>query len=436
MLSREENELVTRTGPGTAMGEVLRRYWIPAFLSRELPEPDCPPVRVGLLGEKLLGFRDSAGRVGLVEEFCPHRRASLWFGRNEEGGLRCVYHGWKFDVDGNCLEQMNEPEPFCHKVRLKAYPTVELGDVTWAYMGPAERMPPPPKFEWTQVPQSHRHVSKVWQECNWLQALEGGIDTSHAPILHRTLSAKTNRPGIPVQGPFVRGKAPLLEVDPTDYGYRYVGIRPLDDDKTYARSYHFVLPFTQIRPQQLGRALGRGLVGTSDRDMIAGHMWVPIDDENCMVWNWMYSFGAEGLSEEDRLERGIGNGPENVEQSGEFRCFRNKRNDWMIDRQVQKTETFTGIEGINTQDRAIQEGMGPTVDRSKEHLGPADRAIIATRRLLLQAVKTVREGGNPPGTDTSYYQARAIEKIFPRGLGWREELLPAMYVDAGTLAAK
>ena len=194
-----------------------------------------------------------------------------------------------------------------------------------------------------------------WEECNWLQALEGGIDTSHAPILHRTITPNTSRPGIPVQGPFVRGRAPLLEVDVTDYGYRYVGIRPLNDNKTYVRSYHFVMPFTQIRPQQLGRAMGGG-----DRTNIAGHIWVPIDDENCMVWNWMYSFGEEGLTEADRLERGNGNGPDYVETSGEFRSFRNKTNNRMIDHQVQKHETFTGIDGINTQDRAVQEGMGPT----------------------------------------------------------------------------
>ena len=430
MLSPEENKLATEIGKGTPMGATLRRYWVPALLGRELPAPDCPPVRVKLMGERLVAFRDSAGRVGLVEEFCPHRRASLWFGRNEEGGLRCVYHGWKFDVEGTCLEQMNEPEPFCHKVHLAAYPTVEMGDVIWVYLGPREKMPPPPKFEWTQVPASHRHVSKVWEECNWLQALEGGIDTSHAPILHRTITPSTARPGIPVQGPFVRGKAPTLEVDVTDYGYRYVGIRPLDADQTYVRSYHFVMPFHQIRPQQLGRG-----IGGRDRPMIAGHIWVPIDDENCMVYNWMYSFGEEGLSHEDRMERGNGNGPDYVEQAGEFRSFRNRHNNWMIDRQVQKSETFTGIEGINTQDRAVQEGMGPIVDRSKEHLGPADRAIIATRRLLLQAAKTVAEGGSPPGVDDSYYSARAIEKIFPNTATWRETVLPDMYAGEAFLAA-
>src|SRR5437867_9612663 len=159
MLSIEENELLTRIGPDTPMGETLRRYWMPALLSWELGAPDCPPVRVKLLGEDLVAFRDSSGRVGLLGELCPHRRASLWLGRNEENGLRCAYHGWKYDVAGNCVDQMNEPEPFCHKIHLKAYPTVEMGGVIWAYMGPRERVPAPLGFEWTRAPESHRHVS-------------------------------------------------------------------------------------------------------------------------------------------------------------------------------------------------------------------------------------------------------------------------------------
>jgi phthalate 4,5-dioxygenase len=430
MLTREENELVTRTGPGTPMGEVMRRYWIPALISSELPEPDCPPARVQLLGEQLVAFRDTEGRIGLLDEFCPHRRVSLWLGRNEESGLRCVYHGWKFDVAGTCVDQMNEPPDcsFAHKVRTTAYPTVELGGIIWAYMGPREKMPPPPEFEWTLVPETHRHVSKVIEECNWLQALEGGIDTSHAPILHRTISATTNKAGVPLLGPFVRGKAPTLEVEVTDYGYRYVGIRPLEEEETYVRAYHYVMPFTQIRPQQFR------IRGSRVRPRAAGHFWVPMDDENCMVWNWMYSFGDEPLTEEDRLERDSGNGPDHVDPRT-FRSKVNRRNGWLIDRQVQKTETFTGIEGINAQDRGVQESMGPIVDRSKEYLGPADRAIIVTRRLLLQAVKTVEDGGDPPGVDTSYYQARAVERILPKGVQWREALLPEMYPGAEPVAA-
>ena len=418
MLTCEENELVTRIGPQTAMGDVIRRYWVPALMSCELPEPDCAPVRVPLLGEKLVAFRDTQGRIGLVDEFCPHRRASLWFGRNEGSGLRCVYHGWKFDVEGKCLEQMNEPEPFCHKVRLTAYPTVEIGGLVWAYMGPREKMPAPPAFEWTQVPETHRHVSKVWEECNWLQALEGGIDTSHAPILHRTITRNTNRPGVPVQGPFVRGKAPILEVDLTDYGYRYVGIRPLDDDKTYVRSYHFVMPFTQIRPQQLGRAMGGG-----DRTNIAGHIWVPMDDYNCMVYNWMYSTTDAPLTEEDRREYGIGNGPDFVDQKT-FRSKQNRSNNYGLNREVQRNESFTGIDGINQQDRALQESMGPIVDRSKEHLGPGDKAIGQARRMLRQAVLTVKDGGNPAGTGTSYYHIRAGEEVLPNDADWHQIMAP------------
>ena len=237
MLSREENELLTRTGPGTAMGEAMRRYWIPALLAREIAGPDGPPVRVRLLGEDLVAFRDSDGRIGLLDEYCPHRRASLWFGRNEECGLRCVYHGWKFAVDGSCVDQMNEPEEnqFKHKVSVTAYPTCELGGLVWAYMGPAEKIPPLPKFAWTQVPETHRHVSKVIQECNWLQGLEGGLDTSHAPILHRLLKDDAGRGGIKPSNPYVRAGAPRLVVDITDYGYQYTGIRRLGDAEMHAR---------------------------------------------------------------------------------------------------------------------------------------------------------------------------------------------------------
>jgi phthalate 4,5-dioxygenase oxygenase subunit len=186
MLPRKENEWLTRVGPATPMGDTLRRYWVPACLSTELAAPDCPPMRVKILGEDLVAFRDSDGRIGLLDEFCPHRRVSLFFGRNEECGLRCVYHGWKFDVEGNCLDQLNEPpeHQFKQHIHITAYPTVEYGGIVWAYMGPADKLPAPPKFAWTQVPETHRHVTKVVQECSWLQALEGGLDTSHAPIMH------------------------------------------------------------------------------------------------------------------------------------------------------------------------------------------------------------------------------------------------------------
>jgi len=350
-----------------------------------------------------------------LDEYCPHRRASLFFGRNEECGLRCVYHGWKFDVAGTCVDQLNEPaeNQFQHKVHIAAYPTVELGGIVWAYLGPPERMPAAPKFAWTQVPETHRHVSKVTQECNWLQGLEGGLDTSHAPIMHRLLTDNARRGGIKPSNPYVRAKAPNVVVDITGYGYQYVGIRELGAAEMHARTYHFILPFHQIR------AASNEAGDWGD----AGHIWVPIDDETTMVYNWIYTRKPAPLSDEDRLERAIGNGPEHVDQTT-FRSKANRQNDYLIDREVQRTESFTGIDGINVQDRAIQESMGRIVDRSKEHLGPADKAIIQMRRLLRQAVKTVEEGGTPAGVGTSYYDLRAALEVLPRDADWRAILAP------------
>jgi phenylpropionate dioxygenase-like ring-hydroxylating dioxygenase large terminal subunit len=310
---------------------------------------------------------------------------------------------------------MNEPEElsFKQKIRIASYPMREAGGVLWAYMGPAGLEPPPPHFAWTQVATSHRHVSKVVQESNWLQGVEGGIDTSHVPILHRTFAPDSKRPGFKPTHPFVRGRAPELVVDLTDYGYRYAGIRALEGNEVFIRAYHFILPFHQIRPSRTASGV----------PSVAGHCWVPMDDEQTMVFNWEYSTVEQPLTDEDRLERRLGNGPLDVDQAT-FRSLRNKRNNYQLDRQVQKTETFTGIDGVNLQDRAIQESMGPIVDRSKEHLGPADKAIIQARRLLLQAVKAVQDGGTPSGLQPTYYALRAAEGVLPRDANWRTVLTP------------
>ena len=422
MLTRDENETLTRVDQGTPMGDLMRRYWLPTLLSSELPEPDCAPVRVRLLGEQLIAFRDTLGKVGLLSEFCPHRLTSLFFGRNEEGGLRCVYHGWKFDTAGNCLDMMNEPpeSDYYTKIKTTAYPVVEMGDLIWAYLGSEDKRPPEPKFEWTQVPPEQRLLTKNWQECNWLQALEGGIDTAHAPILHRRITENTDRPGIAVNTNLVKGQAPKIEVDLTDYGYRYAGVRDLGDDRNVIRAYHYVMPFHQFRPLQFG------LQGQEPRSLIAGHVWVPMDDENCMVYNWMYNYAGQPLTDADKEEEfQLGRGP--GEMLPDFRTKRNKSNDWMIDRQVQKYETFTGIEGINTQDQAIQESMGPIVDRSGENLANSDMAIVIARRMLLDAASTVADGGDPPGTGDSYYNVRAIDAILPSDVDWRESLDDQMY---------
>ena len=417
------NDTLTRVGRGTPMGDTIRRYWLPALLSFEIPDADCPPVRVKLMGEELVAFRDTDRRIGLVQEACPHRRASLYFGRNEECGLRCVYHGWKFDVEGNCVDQMNEPRQFADKVKLTAYPALDLGEVIWAYMGPVGKIPAPPKFELTQVPETHRYMTKVWQECNWLQALEGGIDSSHAPILHRKLTADTKEPGLPCDSPFVQGTAPDLEVENTDYGYRYFGIRPMGEESNYVRGYHFVMPFTQLRPTGSSKAI------------VDGHFWVPMDDHNVMVYNWGYSYDGNPLpSEASALKDSGNNFHTDIDVEKGFRSVRNRDNNYMLDRQIQKYETFTGIRGINTQDRAIQESMGPIADRSQEFLGPSDKAIVTARRILELAVETVKDGGDPPGLAPTYYNIRSAEDLFPKDSDWHKELMAKMYPADSVLA--
>ena len=398
MLSQQDNDILTRTGPGTPMGNLLRRYWVPALLDWELPAPDCPPVRVQLMSERLVAFRDTQGRVGMLQEACSHRAASLWLGRNDESGLRCVYHGWKFDYQGNCVDQMNEQVSFAAKVPVRAYPCLAIGGVIWTYMGPPGERPPEPLFAWTQAPVDKRSVSRVLQESNWLQAFEGTMDTSHAPILHRTFSARSI---------LADGGAPRVDVDLTDYGYRYFSIRKGPDGGQFIKGYQFVMPWTQIR------AGGDG----SD-----GHYSVPIDDQNCVVWNWGFRVHDEG---EGRAGDVSGNGPSHVDQKT-FRSFRNASNNYMIDREMQRSVNFTGIIGTNTQDRAVQESMGPILDRTQEHLGPSDRQIIVARQLMLEAVKAVQRGEQPRGANDAYYRARAFADTVKPGVDFRSVFLPQM----------
>ena len=419
-VSEEDNKAITRVRAGTPMGELMRRYWQPVLLSWELPQPDCPPVGVRVLAEDLVAFRDTSGRVGLLGEWCPHRRASLWLGRNEEHGLRCVFHGWKYDVTGQCVDMPNVlPEyDFKDEIRARAYPTQEMGGVIWAYMGPKEKQPPLPSFEWTRQPATHLHVSKGLQECNWLQALEGGIDSIHTSFLHRRFAG--DRAGL--GGLRAQAIAAKLDVRTTPYGYTYASARPLGEgQEEFVRTYHYVMPHHQIRAIQ---------EYTDDAKVkkfkMAGHVWVPVDDENVMVWNWYYSLDAP-LDDEERDESFWGNGPHFVDAKNGFRSYLNKTNRWGIDREVQRTETFSGIEGVNQQDRAVQESMRPIVDRNREHLSHTDMAVVAARKLLLEAVKTVADGGTPPGADESYYNIRAIERVLPAGANWVDELKDLMY---------
>ncbi len=405
MLSKEDNERLTRVGPGTPMGGVFRRYWLPALTSAELERPDGAPLRVKMLGEDLVAFRDTNGVVGIVDAFCPHRRAPLFLGRNEKCGLRCVYHGWKFDVTGNCVDMPTEPPDSALKtrIRIKTYPVWEGGGMIWLYMGPPETKPPVPDLELLRAPPTHRYVSRTVQDCNYLQALEGGLDSAHATILHNVtigdLSWLEN----------YADTTPKLEVHPTDYGFRYNGTR-MRGRRHWVRVYQYIMPSIQVR----GRIVPvRGEDAPPKVPSINGHIWVPADDVTVSVFNFSYSADpAIPMSPEfiAATEAGYGRAPSDL--APDSRLKRNRANDYLLDRELQRSASFTGIEGINTQDAAVQEGMGPIVDRSLEHLGSTDRAIIAMRRLLLEAIRTIEAGGNPRAVDPeSYRHVRAVDHL-------------------------
>jgi phthalate 4,5-dioxygenase len=413
LLTSKDNERLVRIGPGTPAGELLRRYWQPAALSSELLRADGPPIRIRMLGEDLLGFRDTDGKVAVVDAFCPHRRAPLFFGRNEQCGIRCAYHGWKFDRQGNCVDMPSEPAgtSLQAKVRLKTYPTVEAGGVIWAYMGPPGTMPAPPNFEWLRVPASHRHVSKTLEHCNYLQAMEGGFDTAHSSFVHNNrLSDNTQ-----VRN---RDRSPRIEVSPTNYGYWYSSTRTVSPNTNYVRVYHYVMPNQQMRGAVTSPDGRR-----ADVPKLDGHLWVPIDDEHTYVYNWFYGYDeTAAITPEyaNEFETFAGRGPDDL-IAGTFRLKRNLGNDYLIDRELQKSVTYTGITGLNTQDFALQEGMGPIVDRSKEFLGTSDKAVVALRRLLLEAIEVVERGATPRGADpTASSDLRAYDGLVSATADWRE----------------
>ena len=402
MLVKEQNDLLTQTGPGTVMGQLFRSYWIPALLASELSEPDGPPVRVQLLSERLVAFRDTQGRPGLIEEFCAHRRVSLWFGRNEENGLRCPYHGWKFDVTGQCVEIPSEPpgSTHCQRIRLANYPLIERGGILWTYMGPHDRQPPLPEWEFAMVPDDHRFVTKRWQECNWLQALEGGIDSSHVSFLHR---------GDLETDPIFKGSKgnqynlgdlmPVFDVVESPGGL-YIGARRnAEGGKYYWRITQWVMPaFTMIPP--------RG------NHPVHGHFFIPRDDENC--WTWSFDYLADRPLTDDQIDAmREGKGIHTIVDPLTFRPLANKDNDYLMDRAAQKVgRTYGGVAGFAMQDASIQESMGPIVDRSRENLVGTDKGIVMARRRLLREAKALAEkGAIPPGVDPAHQRVRSAAVV-------------------------
>ena len=423
-MKAEENELLTRTGPGTPMGELFRRYWIPALKSDELPEPDCAPVRLTLLSEKLVAFRDSSGRIGIIDEFCAHRGVSLWFGRNEENGLRCPYHGWKYDVTGQCTEVPSEDagSDFCQRIKLTSYPTIERGEVVWIYMGAPEHRPPPPEFEWATVPATHRFTSRRHQECNYLQAMEGGIDSVHLSFLHRGDLRSDPLHAGSKGAEYARNTDGKFEVHETEGGM-IIGVRrSAEPGYLYWRITQWIMPFFTIIPPYGDNALN-------------GHAWVPVDDETCMSWS-MTHHPIRRLSDAELETMRNGGGIHVKLIPGTFRPVVNRDNDYRMDRAAQKAgKTYCGVTGIAMQDAAIQESMGPIQDRTREHLTATDRAVILARRRLIQAARAVADGKEPDGIRAAAQRVRSASLVLPEQQNFYDAARDALAVKEGVVHA-
>ena len=411
MLSIAENEKLTRIGAGTPAGEFIRRFWMPFLQSSDLPEADGEPVRITLLGESLLAFRDTSGRVGLIQRNCAHRWADLFFGRNEEGGLRCTYHGWKYDVTGQCVDMPTETDEstFKQKIKLVSYPVVEAGDICWTYMGPRDLRPELPNFEYLRVPESHRYVSWNHQETNYAQAIEGGIDSAHSNFLHSSLDAYHRSPAWLEEGRrsgvlrdiyHARDQHPKFFAHDTDYGVMIGARRDTGEDLFYWRFNLFLLPFYGMPPS-----------GAKQKFF---HAWVPIDDLHCQRWTFVWNLDRP-LTAGERATWARGAGLHAAVLPGsEHRPVRNKDNDYQVDRRVQKTLNFTGIAGTGEQDFSVQEGMGPITPRMNEHLGTTDIGIIKMRRRLLKEMTALQDGVEPySASDPDIYNVRATDVLLP-----------------------
>jgi len=422
MMNQRDSADLTRVGPGTVMGAFMRQYWIPCLLSSELTA-DGPPVRLPLLGEKLIAFRDTAGRVGIMDHRCPHRCASLFLGRNEEGGLRCVYHGWKYAADGACLDMPSVPdgETLKSRIRAKAYKVQERAGLVWVYMGERTTPPPLPAIEPNLVDEADVRYAFVQRDCNWLQALEGDIDTSHFGFLHGgALDAGALDEDHPLY-PTVVERAPRYEVAETPWGTGYGAFRGLPNGTTYWRCANFLFPFwTQTPAFPFAKA-------------VHARAWVPLDDEHMMFisvsWRRMDPFlSADMPGAADFARQGffapMNYRPNSTDWFGRWRLAESEANDWMIDRGAQaRGDSFTGLAGVHLQDQAITESMGPITDHALEHLTQADQMVITTRRRLLEAARAfAATGAPPPGVDDPeiFLGARSGFFTAPPERGWQE----------------
>jgi phthalate 4,5-dioxygenase oxygenase subunit len=427
MLTREENDLLCRVEGDAPMGQLMRRHWTPVCLIEEVAEPDGTPVKARLFGEDLVVFRDSDGRVGVLEEQCPHRRASLVLGRNENNGLRCLYHGWKMDVSGHVVEMVSEPaaSSLAEKIRHVAYPVKEWGGVVWTYMGPQEAVPEFIPPAWAPTADTAVSIAKVLIPCNWAQVLEGAIDSAHSSSLHssdmvpaRVGSAEANdknwlRPST--------DKAPRMQVQRTSYGFRYAAIRrPITNAAAneYIRATIFVAPATVLIPPN-------NLYNVANIN-------VPMDDTNTAFY--FIGWGHPAQTPETETWRKFLGQRVGVDLDAQYRPLRNRDNNFWQDRQAMKAGNFTGIVGFPNQDLAMWVTMGGIANRTHERLGASDLAVVEFRRQMLDALQAFGKGETPIGTGELHIPADvcSFQAIIPKEIDWRS--YPARYIWENTPA--
>ncbi len=419
MLSAADNALLTRTGAGTPMGDYFRRYWQPVLLAEELPAPDCPPVRVTVMGEDLLAFRETGGRIGLVDPRCPHRGADLFHGRNEESGIRCAFHGWKFDVDGHCVDMPSAPPDtgYRERMRIKAYPTREWGELVWAYMGPPDANAELPQMDFAHMPPAHRLVGKKLQECNWAQSVEGGLDTAHFSFLHMPATGVRfgNAAGAVAQANADVQRLAWMRDDPVPRftviqhaaGFVAGAARKTGGADLYWRISQFMLPNHGLAPNALAG------------ENYQGQTWVPIDDTSC--WIYCYAWNPDRpLTPEERAKFSAGHGVFAALVAG-YMPLRNRANQYLLDRTEQKNLSFTGVRGVAEQDAMIQDSQGRIADRTREHLGPTDLAIVRFRRMMLAGANELCAGKAPlAAVKGAAYRLRSGSAIVDGALPFEE----------------
>jgi len=416
MLTASENELLCRVEGDAPMGRLMRRHWVPALLSEQVATPNGAPVRLQLFGEKLVAFRDSDGKLGLLGEFCPHRKASLAFGRNEECGLRCLYHGWKFDTEGNVVDMPSEPKASAlpEKTKHLSYPTREAGGFVWTYMGPPEAMPEFEAPPWAPHAQARVAIAKVELPCNWAQIMEGQIDSAHSSTLHSSDMRPAKGEATAKGDHWVRpstDKNPRIQVQLTNYGMRYAAIRrPIVNANShdYVRITTFVAPFTALIPPNSTYNVASVIVPRNDISSTF----------HFIAWAEGEQAGIDTEAWRKFCVLVVGQ-----DVDAQFRPIkRHAHNDYLQDRAAMENGSFTGILGIPNQDIAMWESMGPIADRTQERLGASDIAIVQFRRLMIDATNAFQEEGRVIGhiaPRLPQAELRSYQGVVEKSVPWR-----------------